>query len=107
MAMLATAILTFVPLGKTDPKLFGPLTLTITKTQTEEQVVKEAGLRYVRFATTDSSWPEPQTVDRFVEFVRNLPENTWLHFHCHAGHGRTTSFVAMYDRMRNPQFPAG
>ena len=43
MAMLATAILTFVPLGKTDPKLFGPLTLTITKTQTEEQVVKEAG----------------------------------------------------------------
>ena len=95
--------LTFVPLGKTDPKLFGPLTLTITKTQTEEQVVKEAGMRYARFSTTNSSWPEPQTVDRFVEFVRNLPENTWLHFHCHAGHGRTTSFVAMYDRMRNPQ----
>ncbi len=95
--------LTFVPIGRTDPKFFGPLTLTITKTQTEEQVVKEAGLRYVRFATPHSCWPEPQTVDRFLELVRNLPENSWLHFHCHAGHGRTTTFVVMYDCMRNPQ----
>ena len=31
-----------------------------------------------------------------------LPDNAWLHIHCSAGKGRTTTFLALYDMMRNP-----
>ena len=34
-------------------------------------------------------------VDYFIDFVENQPENTWLHFHCKAGAGRTTTFMIM------------
>jgi hypothetical protein len=44
--------------------------------------------------------PEISDVDSFVKFARNL-NNTWLHFHGSAGEGRTTTFLAMYDMMRN------
>lgn len=29
-------------------------------------------------------------------------KNAWLHFHCHAGHGRTTTFAVFYDILSNP-----
>lgn len=37
----------------------------------------------------------------FITFVNNQPENSWLHFHCKAGIGRTTTFMIMYDIMKN------
>ena len=40
-----------------------------------------------------------------VPFSVVLPDDAWLHFHCRAGKGRTTSYMAMYDMMRNPQVP--
>ena len=27
---------------------------------------------------------------------------SWLHFHCLAGYGRTATFMAIYDMMKNP-----
>lgn len=40
-------------------------------------------------------------VDYFINFVKNQPENTWLHFHCKARAGRTTTFMIMYDIIKN------
>jgi protein-tyrosine phosphatase len=40
-------------------------------------------------------------MDRFVLAVRALPENAWAHFHCEAGLGRTTTFMVLYDMLRN------
>ena len=40
-------------------------------------------------------------VKYFIDFVNNQPENTWLHFHCKAGIGRTTTFMIMYDIVKN------
>ena len=40
-------------------------------------------------------------VDRFVAFVKGLKTDTWLHFHCHGGDGRTTTFLTLYDMIRN------
>jgi len=94
--------LTFVPMGGTDPKLFGKQTAFIKECSVEEQASEAAGMKYKRFATADGRWPTPDTVDRFLEFVNGLPEGAWLHLHCHAGHGRTTSFAVMYDRLKNP-----
>ena len=33
--------------------------------------------------------------------VKLQPKNTWLHFHCKQGIGRTTTFMIMYDMMKN------
>ena len=40
-------------------------------------------------------------VNYFMDIVKNNPENTWFHFHCKAGVGRTTTFMIMYDIIKN------
>lgn len=69
--------------------------------QTEEELAKSLGMSYLRITVTDHEKPLDDQVDLFVESVRNLPQDTWLHFHCRGGAGRTTTFMAMYDMMHN------
>ena len=47
-------------------------------------------------------FPSDALIDNFVSFVKGLPKNTWLHFHCAQGRGRTTLFMVLYDIMKNP-----
>ena len=77
----------------------------VEEAQTEKELVEAAGLRYKRIAATDHIWPSPAAVDEFVQFYKSLPEDVWLHFHCQAGEGRTTEFLAMYDILKNPAAP--
>ena len=77
----------------------------VEKAQTEKELVEAAGLRYKRIAATDHIWPSPAAVDEFVQFYKSMPEDVWLHFHCQAGEGRTTEFLAMYDILKNPAVP--
>ncbi len=93
---------TFKPLGNSDTKLFKPITIIPRVVHTERTSSEAAGFEYVRFAAADMQFPAPEIVDDFIIFVANLPENSWLHFHCQAGHGRTTTFLVMYDIMKNP-----
>lgn len=69
--------------------------------QNEMDLTKDKIMSYVRVPVTDGNLPTNETVNYFVDVVKNLPENTWLHFHCKEGIGRTTTFMAMYDIMRN------
>ena len=59
------------------------------------------GASYVRLTVTDHARPLDHEVDRFIFAVRALPENAWAHFHCEAGRGRTTTFMVLYDMLRN------
>lgn len=93
---------TFEPLGNADTKILRPLTIVPRFMSTERDAAEKVGFEYARFAAADMQFPAPEIVDEFVLFVVNLPDNAWLHFHCHAGHGRTTTFLAMYDMMKNP-----
>jgi hypothetical protein len=68
---------------------------------TEQQLARSLGLGYFRIPATDFVPPTPENVDRFVAFAAGLPPETWLHFHCHGGDGRTTTFLAMWDMMHN------
>ena len=77
----------------------------VEEAQTEKELVEAAGLRYKRITATDHIWPSPAAVDEFVQFYKSLPEDIWLHFHCQAGEGRTTEFLAMYDILKNPAAP--
>ena len=40
-------------------------------------------------------------INYFLDFVKNQPKDSWLHFHCKEGIGRTTTFMIMYDIIKN------
>lgn len=75
--------------------------ITVDFISNESQLVTEADMQYKRFAVKDNSAPTPDIVDEFVEFIKNKPDDLHLHFHCAAGEGRTTSFMVMYQAMKN------
>ena len=78
-----------------------PERVTVDRASTERDVVENAGAHYVRVAVTDHACPPDSAIDEFITAVRELPQNAWAHFHCEAGLGRTTTFMALYDMMRN------
>lgn len=93
---------TFEPLGNEDKNIYRPITLVPRFMTTERALCEKLGIGYRRIAAADMQFPAPEAVDDFINFVAQLPENAWLHFHCQAGHGRTTTFLVMYDILKNP-----
>lgn len=76
--------------------------LWVSETLLEEELAVQEGIDYIRIPVTDHLRPTDQDVDLFIQFIKTLPkEGTWLHFHCAAGEGRTTTFLVMYDMIRN------
>lgn len=67
----------------------------------EYVVAKSQNANYRRFYVGDRVRPTDETVDAFVAFVNRLPSKAWLHFHCAAGRGRTTTFMTMFDMLKN------
>ena len=51
----------------------------------------------------DGGIPTDDMVDYFIDIVKNQPKNSWFHFHCKEGIGRTSTFMIMYDMMKNYQ----
>ncbi len=92
----------FVPLGTHDKATLNKLTMVVENIQNEKYAAEQVGFKYIRFAAADMVFPDPSTVDAFIKFYLELPKNHWLHFHCHAGHGRTTTFLTFYDILRYP-----
>ena len=93
-----------IPMGTSDTASgMQPFTALVRTATTERQEACRSGYGYVRIAATDMQWPEPQAIDAFLTFYRSLtPDSGWLHFHCHAGQGRTTTFMALYEMLRFP-----
>ena len=70
--------------------------------QTESDfVTKFPSVSYLRLPTTDHCRPRDHEVDQFVALDASFDPTTWLHFHCRAGDGRTTTFMAMHDIIHN------
>ena len=97
----------FLPLGNEDKKLFKPINVLVKNVETERQKADEIGFIYVRFPVTDMFFPQPEIVEQFMNFVSSSRENDWVHFHCQAGHGRTTTFTVMYEILKNPEKSLG
>ncbi|MBI2707451.1 MAG: hypothetical protein HYX35_03975 [Proteobacteria bacterium] len=76
-------------------------TLDITSAFTELQLTGKVNVGYFRLPITDHLKPNDETVDTFLLFFKKLPPNTWIHFHCAAGDGRTTTLMTMYDIIKN------
>jgi protein-tyrosine phosphatase len=69
--------------------------------QSEEELAKQYNIEYHRLYVTDHLPPTRVVVDQFVSIAKQLPANVTLYFHCRGGVGRTTTFMLMYDIMRN------
>lgn len=67
----------------------------------EDSIVTNDTMQYKRYAVKDNGSPTPIIVDNFVEFIKTKPTDLHIHFHCDAGEGRTTLFMAMYQTMLN------
>ena len=79
--------------------------LDVTSAQTEAELCASRGIGYFRLTVLDHCFSDPRSIDDFIAFVRALPEDTWLHFHCQAGMGRTNMYLIFYDFLRNPGVP--
>jgi len=69
--------------------------------ETEKALVARLGLSYYRLPVLDHHRPEESVVAQFVSFVERLSANTWLHFHCRGGKGRSTTFMILYAILKN------
>ncbi|ADI38881.1 putative uncharacterized protein [Waddlia chondrophila 2032/99] len=76
-----------------------PVPYLVKTARTEQDIVELQRLQYCRFSITDHRRPKDKHVDAFVHWIKSIPPDTWLHFHCSAGKGRTTTFLAMQDMM--------
>jgi protein-tyrosine phosphatase len=72
-----------------------------TSVQDENQLVGSKNLSYNRITVRDGGIPTDDMVDYFIESIKTLPKDSWLHFHCKQGIGRTSTFMIMYDMMKN------
>ena len=79
------------------------ITVTPTNVQNEDHLVKSKGLSYLRVTVRDGGIPTDDMVDYFVDSIKAQPKESWYHFHCKEGIGRTATFMIMYDMMKNYQ----
>ena len=84
-----------------DKSIGSTIELNVTHALTEAELTKLFGVKYFRVQSPDYVKPTDENVDQFLAFYKKLPKDAWLHFHCHAGEGRTTVFMAMIDMLRN------
>lgn len=81
-----------------------PAEITVTSAVTERELVESEGFTYLRLDCTDHTMPTPAEIDAFIDFVKGIDmDDTWFHFHCVGGKGRTGTFMMLYDKMKNPQ----
>jgi protein-tyrosine phosphatase len=76
-------------------------TIIPTKVQDEKELTQSKSLSYNRITVRDGGIPTDDMVDYFVESIKAQPQNSWLHFHCKQGIGRTSTFMIMYDMIKN------
>ncbi|MEG2193551.1 MAG: GxGYxYP family putative glycoside hydrolase, partial [Terrisporobacter sp.] len=86
-----------------EPLTFSNKNITIYPkvVQSELVLTSTKELSYVRIPVTDGGLPSDDMVNYFVNYVNAQKKDTWLHFHCKAGIGRTTTFMIMYDIIKN------
>lgn len=67
---------------------------------TERSLVREHGMKYKRYPVTDQEHPSDKIIDKFVKMILRRKSDEWIHIHCEAGWGRTTTFLFMVDAMK-------
>jgi hypothetical protein len=77
------------------------LVIPVKKVFAEAELAPFYGLGYRRIPAPDTLNPRDEDVDAFLELVRGLARDAWLHFHDNSGQGRATTYLVAYDIWRN------
>ena len=102
-AMIGKTIQAYARKGNTP---IDRMEINVKSVMTEKELVESEGFKYLRIPIRDHIWPPAKDIDGFISFVNRIgPGQAWLHFHCHAGKGRTGIMMMIYDMMRNPGVP--
>jgi hypothetical protein len=58
-------------------------------------------VNYSRIPVTDHCAPSEAALGKLLELWARVSDDagTWVHFHCHGGDGRTTTFLALFDML--------
>lgn len=67
----------------------------------EREMAQKNGYGHVSIRLESKSGTPDKAIDEFVAYFDKAPENTWFHFHCRRGKGRTTLALTMFDIMHN------
>lgn len=89
-------------LGK-DKSVVSTSMMQVQQTLSERELTAQNGVKYYRIPVSDYTPPTAENVEQFLSFYKSLPANAWIHLHCEAGEGRTTTFMAMIDMIHNAQ----
>lgn len=104
LALERTAIISKVEKSDEYPlKTLMEIPIDVLQVSTERDLCLSMQIGYFRLPMRDHMHPSSREVDRYLLFLRELPENTWLHFHCSRGMGRSTAMMVMYDILKNGQ----
>lgn len=98
------SIKTYVILSKTPNERINNarvVEFSMRSVGSEEELAYRSHHSYKRIYVQDYHAPSAKQVDRFIQIIKQLPKDQWVYFHCRAGIGRTTTFMAMYDMMQN------
>jgi hypothetical protein len=67
----------------------------------EKETTVRNGFYYVNLNAGSRFIPTHEKIDEIVQILENLDNDTWAHFHCHHGKGRTSMMLVMLDILRN------
>lgn len=79
----------------------GSTTIDLAEIETEAEIAQRFGYYYRDFTIKRQGVPKKNVVDALVDFFMQLPKDAWLHLHCDAGKGRTTTVMTMIDILKN------
>jgi hypothetical protein len=79
----------------------GTLSDRSDRVSSEAEEAKKYGFDYEPVIIGSRFTASDQDIDKIIIFLDNLPKNTWLHFHCKHGAGRTSMLLVMLDMMKN------
>ena len=85
------------------PLSYTPVKVGAAYTEAEAAKMLTAKLgtkvEHVRIPVTDHCAPSDAALDELRALWKKVSDNDWIHFHCHGGDGRTTTFLAAYDML--------
>lgn len=78
-----------------------PRKINVLKIETQPMLLARMQVPYVRIPVRDHFRPTNEMVDRFIALMLKKTDDVWIHYHCRAGKGRTTTFMVMHDIIHN------
>jgi hypothetical protein len=72
-----------------------------SRVKSESEMARDYGFGYKNIKIHSKARSADEVIDDFVDFIDHLAPESWVHFHCRMGKGRTSIMLVMFDIMHN------